>query len=304
MSIPIPTDEDGLVGRECPKPDCEGYFKIKYGTGLTGDVPCHCPYCGHVGEHDQFWTKEQIEYVKSVAMQKMSTHVFKELKRLEFEQKPRGPFGIGFSMKLKPARPARIHHYREKQLETQIVCQSCTLVYSVYGVFAFCPDCGKHNSLQILEKSLDIIEKIMDIVEAAATEVADKLIENALEDCVSAFDGFGRELCRLYANQSQNAAKAERISFQNLEIAKTNVVDLFGIDLAAPLSRTEWSVATQSFQKRHLLAHKMGVVDQDYLSKTNDPAAIVGRKVAINRVEVREFARIIRKLATGFSRAL
>jgi hypothetical protein len=48
----------------------------------------------------------------------------------------------------------------------------------------------------------------------------------------------------------------------------------------------------------------MGVVDQDYLSKTNDPAAIVGRKVAINRVEVREFARIIRKLATGFSRAL
>src|SRR5450759_1259742 len=69
ISIPIPADSDAFTGRECPQPDCEGYFKIEFGTGLKGEgLPCHCPYCGHTAGHDHFWTKEQIEYAKSVAM--------------------------------------------------------------------------------------------------------------------------------------------------------------------------------------------------------------------------------------------
>ncbi len=30
------TDEDGYIGKECPEPECLGYFKITPGTGLTG----------------------------------------------------------------------------------------------------------------------------------------------------------------------------------------------------------------------------------------------------------------------------
>ena len=64
ISIAIQRDEDGFVGRECPNPDCEGYFKIVLGTGLKGEnLPCHCPYCGHKALHDHFWTKDQIEYI-------------------------------------------------------------------------------------------------------------------------------------------------------------------------------------------------------------------------------------------------
>jgi hypothetical protein len=66
INVPIPTDETGMVGRECPNAECEGYFKLQPGTGLTGDdLDCVCPYCGHRGKPDQFWTKEQIEYAKS-----------------------------------------------------------------------------------------------------------------------------------------------------------------------------------------------------------------------------------------------
>lgn len=34
---------------------------------------------------------------------------------------------------------------------------NCALSYSVFGLFAFCPDCSSHNSLQILIKNLGLI---------------------------------------------------------------------------------------------------------------------------------------------------
>jgi hypothetical protein len=34
VNVSIPTDEAGLLGRECPVSDCLGYFKVKPGTGI------------------------------------------------------------------------------------------------------------------------------------------------------------------------------------------------------------------------------------------------------------------------------
>ena len=64
-------------------------------------------------------------------------------------------------MKVEFGRPIPIHRYREPQLETVVTCSDCTLRYSVYGVFGFCPDCRKHNSLEILNKNLDVVTKMI-----------------------------------------------------------------------------------------------------------------------------------------------
>jgi len=302
ISVPITADEQGFTGRECPLPNCEGYFKIEPGTGLQGeDLPCHCPYCGHAAGHDQFWTKEQIEYAKSVAIRKIADAVHKDLKTLEFDHKPKGPFGIGISMKVRPGHPPPIRYYREKQLETEIVCANCTLRYAVYGVFAFCPDCGQHNSFQILDKNLEVVGKMLELATGAEKALAERLIENALEDCVSAFDGFGRELCRIHANKARNPAKAEKVSFQSLESARTAYLDLFGIDLSASVATEDWRAAATAFQKRHLVAHKLGVVDQDYIAKSGDTHAVVGRKIGIDAKEVKVLATIIRALVSRMS---
>lgn len=302
ISIPIQPDEDGFTGRECPNSDCEGYFKIEFGTGLKGEnLPCHCPYCGHTASHDQFWTKEQIEYAKSVALRSITDALHKDLKKLEFDHKPKGAFGIGLSLKVKPGRPTPIHHYREKRLETEVVCGNCTLRYTVYGVFAFCPDCGLHNSIQILGKNLELAVKMLDMAATVEADLAVRLIENALEDCVSAFDGFGRETCHVYARKSTDPAKAEKVSFQNLEGARQSLSGLFNIDLAAGLVVNEWKIAVRGFQKRHLLSHKLGVVDEEYIRKTGDDRAVVGRKVNIGADDVRELVRILGKLAQSVS---
>ena len=302
ISISIPADENGLTGRECPQPDCEGYFQIELGTGLKGEgLPCHCPYCGHAAGHDQFWTKEQIEYAKSVTMRKIADALHKDLKKMEFDYKPKGAFGIGISMNLKPRRPTPIHYYREKQLETEVVCTNCTLRYSVYGVFAFCPDCGQHNSLQILDKSVEVIRKMLDLTTGVEKTLAEMLIGNALEDCVSAFDGFGRELCRVHANKARNHTKALKISFQNLEGARASVLDLFGIDMSTAVTTEEWRAAVMAFQKRHLVAHKLGVVDQEYINKTGDACAVAGRKIGIDIDEVKGLAKIVDTFAPRIS---
>ena len=146
-------------------------------------------------------------------MRQISDAIRKDLKSLEFDHKPRGSFGIGISMKVKSGPPLPIHRYREKELETTVVCSHCTLRYAVYGVFAFCPDCGEHNSYQILGANLEVVQKMLDLAESHDGNLREKLIENALEDCVSAFDAFGRELCRVHANCTSNPASIARLRF-------------------------------------------------------------------------------------------
>ena len=119
ISVAIPKDEHGFLGRECPESSCLGYFKVRPGTGLPGtDIPCHCPYRGHAGSPTTFYTPEQIEYAKSVALRQIGEAFRKDLKSLEFESKPKGAFGIGIRMKLQPGSPLPIRHYRERTLET------------------------------------------------------------------------------------------------------------------------------------------------------------------------------------------
>ncbi len=283
ISISIPPDERGMTGRECPNDGCLGYFTVEFGTGLKGEgLPCHCPYCGHKNTHDHFWTSQQIAYAESVALNEIDGAVFNELKKLEFNTPPQGLFGIGFSMKLEPLVPRPIQYYREKQLETDVVCSRCTLHYSIYGVFGFCPDCGIHNSLQILQKNLELAGKELDLAaQQENQELRNHLIGDALENVVSAFDGFGRETVALCQPQD------EGLSFQNIAAADTKVTRRFGTALSAGVGADQWQLAVRCFQKRHLLAHKMGVIDEKYIATTNDPTAQLGRKVRIEEQEVR-----------------
>jgi hypothetical protein len=288
FSIQIRADEDGYLGRECPVEECLGYFKITPGTGIKDAAPCHCPYCGHSGENRTFFTQEQIEYARSVVMRKVTEAIHKDLKSLEFEQKPQGMFGIGISMRVKEATPLPIRYYREKQLETEIVCENCTLRYAIYGVFGWCPDCGVHNSIQILIKNLELAKKELALANAADTELANHLIGDALENVVSTFDGFSREIC---------SQKSADIRFQNIAGARHRVQEAFGFDFADSLSPDQWICACRVFQKRHLLAHKMGVIVADYLQKANDPGAVVGRKIRVTHDEVNSAISVVEVLA-------
>ncbi len=286
----IEPDSDGYTGRECPT--CEKYFKIKFGTGLPGSPPCHCPYCNHVGPQTEFWTKQQIEYAQSVALRKVSGDFLSQLKKLERRPDPRAMISIGFKV---TGSPTPIAYYREEELEERVTCSSCTMEYTIYGAFGFCPDCGVHNSLQIANANFDLVLKTLDLSQTAPADLAAKLIGNALEDAVSCFDGFGREHC---------ATQPFKISFQSIDGAKDKVLRETGFNLADALDVCDWSFVTAQFQKRHLLAHKLGIVDADYVGKTGCSSSLLGRKVTITDSDVRVLVAHLKTLAKALYRGV
>jgi len=296
FSISIPTDAEGYLGRECEK--CSSYFKITPGTGLEGVSHCICPYCGHKADQSDFATREQMKYAQSVAIKQVMGAVDKDLKDMarSFNRKLSG--GL-FSLKMDVrSRSSPIRHYAEKELETPVECSTCSLRYAIYGVFGFCPDCGAHNSLQILEKNLELARKQIALAESAADDdLKAHLIGDALENAVSAFDGFGREAAATKAALVTNAKRIEKLSFQNLASADTTLQSLFGFSLRGGVSDDEWALLVRCFQKRHLLAHKMGVVDDKYIAATGDRSAVVGRKARIEANEVDALIDAVSKLS-------
>lgn len=298
ISISLPKDENGLTSRKCPNTDCGGIFKIKTGTGLKGkNLPCHCPYCGYKADMNNFNTPEQIEYAKSVAIQQIKNAIRKDLQDWgrQLERSTRNSF-IKMSVSYKD-HPHPIRYYQEKQLETFVTCDVCTLEYAIFGVFAFCPDCNTHNSLQILNKNLELVEK--EIAFAGTIEDAElskRLVEDALENAISSFDGFGRATSFAYSSRASDPDKAKDISFQNIEGARKKVQDLFGFDLASGIVSDDWDFVVRCFQKRHLITHKMGVIDEEYIKKAHDPRAIAGRKIAIVPDEVIKLTELLRTI--------
>jgi hypothetical protein len=228
-------------------------------------------------------------------MHQVTGALLKDLKSLERNHRPKDAFEIDISIKVS-GKPTAMRHYRESKLETEVVCERCTLRYTIYGVFGFCPDCAVHNSRQILNKNLELVEKLLEVSETQETPVAQHLIENALEDCVSAFDGFGRETCRVFAPKAVKPEKAAEIRFQNIAAARDRVREEFRVDFAATAAPSDWKHIVRAFQKRHLLAHKIGVVDEDYLSATGDSSSLLGRKVSIQAPEVRELSGRLQEL--------
>lgn len=296
VRIQFGLDDEGFLGRECP--ECEGYFKVKLGTGLKDLAPCTCPYCGHVGDHKSFYTKEQIEYARSVALREAGEMAKGFLRNYaqDFNRRhSRRDSFISLHMSVRE-NELPLANYEEKQLETMLTCGQCTLEYAVYGVFAFCPDCGRQNSIQILLKSLEVSEKLLTIAQDQNKEVADSLMVSSLNGVVAAFDGFGKRLCRDHTEISSNKVRALTVSFQNVFKARKLVLELFGFDFATCISKAEWRSLNRAFQKRHLFAHNMGVIDEPYKQMSGDQAALVNRKVTLSDEEVMEASTLVKQV--------
>ena len=66
--------------------------------------------------------------------------------------------------------------------------------------------------------------------------------------------------------------------------------------MAGAVTEEEWRSACRSFQKRHLLAHRMGVIDEEYVQKACDPSAVVGRKVMLAPEEVTALVGMVERI--------
>lgn len=285
ISVDIPTDENGLLGRECLK--CEKYFKLKPGTGLPTNH-CHCPYCDYEGDADTFWTPAQIEYAQSIAVNQIVDQFLKpSLDKLrksfkDLERKTRNSF-IQFKVTKNTINlKLPVKYYNELELETHVICDSCGLEFAVYGVFARCPDCTNLNAFLIFIKSIETAEKKLAIFlkPEVPEEIRNDSYKHIISDCISAFDALGKEL---RSKKPNIFPTRPRNLFQNLYLLND------GINNFISSQHSNFDFLLKMFQVRHLYEHNMGVVDKDFAEKIPNSLHMIGKKYVIDRLEIEKF---------------
>jgi Zn finger protein HypA/HybF involved in hydrogenase expression len=294
VSVTIPLDENGMMGRECL--ECKQYFKLKPGTGLETDY-CHCPYCDYEGNADTFWTQAQLEYAQSIAMQQAFNKIIKpQLNKLtnSFKQLERNSTNSFIQFKVKTTGDnirLPIKYYSESELETNLTCDNCRLDFAIYGVFSNCPDCNKTNAFLIYEKSIEVIKKKLAIF--SKPEIPDDIIEislsSVLTSLISAFDGLGKELRN---KKPDHYPSKPRNLFQSIYVLNEKMDNLISNN------HSNFNGLIKYFQIRHIFEHNMGVVDSDCVKKVPELSNLSGRKYKLTIMELDEFIKLMSELGS------
>jgi len=286
--ISIPTDSEGKIGRVCSK--CKNYFKIKPSTGLKTSV-CNCPYCGFQGESNLFLTADQIEYSMSKLMGNVLNNVIGEVKN-KFKDLEKTSKNSLINLKIETSKTSfhyPIKYYSEIELETNVICDNCGLNFSIYGVFAKCPDCNKMNAFLMFDKSIEVTKKQYAFISKSELpkEDVEFILSSVLSGCVSAFDALGKEIVRqnvsLFPKQPKNL-------FQKIKVLNDKLDDLIKNE------HTNYDFLIEYFQVRHIYEHNMGVIDEDFIKNIPGYDNQFGRKYTLHSNNILKFIYAIEEL--------
>ncbi|MCA8942521.1 MAG: hypothetical protein KDB80_08210, partial [Planctomycetes bacterium] len=282
------TDEEGMLGRECPAAECKPkYFKVKPGTGQTDSSSMACPYCAQVGDPQEFSTESQRRYARDLVSREAQQSVSKlvdGMLRDAFGLRPgqrRKSLGDFMSIELTSRRPTPrlVTPPVEQQLRRDLVCPVCSVAFAVFGLATWCPDCGSDLFLEAVEAEFKVVRAMLGDVqnrrERLGARVAARDLENALEDVVSTFEAVARRLVhRRLLESGMPALDAEKRvkkcgnAFQSVSRATIASVDLVAQDVFAALDASERTELERTFEARHPVTHNAGVVDRKYLDKS------------------------------------
>lgn len=313
MEIPIEiiADEKGYLDRECPHEECEFVFKIyiEDWKNKVSDEIVYCPRCGHIAPSDQWWTKQQLEDIKEIAIQWAMSQVQQTIQK-SFRKMSRHSNKY-FKIKYKPGKMITFQNNpigQREEWELEVLCDQCGTKTSVIGTAYFCPCCGNNavdrvfnesmerikNQLNSLNEMLELLEKIYD--KDTATNMIQNMIETSLKDIISAYQKFALE------SFSKGSTKKVRpndfqIVDKGSELFKMN----YDVGYDEWLTSYEINYMVVMFQRRHILEHNNGIVDDKYLQNSKDTTYRVGQRVVCKKNHVLKLLEIIKKLSENIS---
>lgn len=309
ISFPIETDSAGYIDKECPNEDCLFQFKIKpedWNKAENNDV-IFCPYCRHEDEPKNWYTIEQISESRSQALNHIQGRIGNALKASAQDFNSRQPKKGFLTMSMSVNGAARstqiIPIPAAEEMRLQVKCEQCDTEYAFIGSAFFCPYCG-HNSA---EETFDLsINKIKDSIhnlpkmritlqefgKDVVQNTCQSLIEKGLLDCVTAFQRY----CEILYTTKAPDKKLKMNTFQNLENGGELWKGLSGSTYVDWLGKSEFSRLVILFQRRHLLAHTEGIVDQKYMVKSDDSTYKVGQRIVVKEKDVLELTDLVCKI--------
>lgn len=308
-TIEIEIDEDGYYDKECPNEECLQKFKVKAEDWINKIIPndkCHCPFCGYVKGYNSWWTTEQIEQAKRQTIEQVSAEfgsaLDEDVRRFNKSQ-PKNSF-IKFSMTFSGKKHAV--NLLAEALETmkqKVTCEECGTQYAVIGSAFFCPNCGQNSAEKTFSNTIAKVNAKIDnieIIRNALLEVSkddseytcQSLIESSISDLVVAL----QRLCESIYPKLANALPLKRNVFQRIDDSNALWKNICGKDYTDWLTANEYKLLIKCFQQRHILQHKDGIIDSDYLVKSGDINYIVGQRLVVKEDDIKSYCAVISKL--------
>lgn len=268
MQIGLSLDVEGYLDRECPNTECLRLFKVNK-DDYEKIEKLHCPYCNYAtSSHNEWFTKEQAMLINK--------HMKKEfLKVIETYGNHKLENGLSI-----PAQDL---------LRSKEQCKKCHCRYSYVGTNTYCPSCGdvKINYSEQLTKIKQNIEVLKLAIKSLDVEVKQNIwestIENSLKEIVEIFQA---NATRLFRSKDSETILRKNL-FQNLsEGSKIWKNSIYNKDYKSILGKEKYGRLSVIFQKRHILVHNQGIIDQDYIKNTGESSSKLGMKVIISEKDI------------------
>lgn len=301
----VPVDEEGYIDKECPNKDCQFQFKIKQEDwkNLCRDEAIYCPKCGRTATSDKWFTTEQVIQAKSNAKTHIQNRILNALNQdaKTFNSTQRNGF-IQLTMRVSGHnRQIELPLKCKEILVQKIQCEECGTRYSVIGSAFYCPCCGYNSSILAFDEfikttyaKLNNIQTIRKIISDSddAERIIRSLLETIPNELVEAIECLSESIY----NKIPNKEKTKKNVFQRIDESSKLWKNAIGSSFDDWLTDAELNKMKIYYQQRHLLIHKNGIVDEEYLKKTKDTKYNCGERIVFKEVNAREFTDIIKKL--------
>lgn len=247
MSIPIPRDAEGRIGKECPSATCSpAYFKVKIGTGLAEQTKAFCPYCRFSTEPDNFFTARQVQYAKDVMMREAAAGIGDMVRDTLVGSSGKKTIGGGLlkiELSVKSSEPPAVRRPFEEALQRTLVCPHCGLDHGVFGLAIWCPDCGEDIFTAHVETELQVLRTMLSDIPRRRNELGHRIaardVENCLEDAVSVYEVVLRAIVvRELGNRGKTEEEVQDIlkrrvgnKLQSVPLSRETIQYLLGLNL-------------------------------------------------------------------------
>ena len=300
----IQSDEQGMWGRNCPA--CQKYFRTNHIMGLTT-----CPYCSVMDDSLAFISKAQQTYITACY----------------------DAFARAYNGKRNTSVDAAeitdnvaAWHYSEEKLQTHFKCETkdCHAETDILGNYGFCPRCGRSNSRKFFfERMAEMLTRWNEVDQKVSDrQKRQESWEKMTIDSLSEFEAIARHLRAKFLLFPLTPLRRKRmmhLNFQKPFETDALLIQWFDIgflkwrgDKLTPsreIPEIEFPFIKKMVQRRHIITHTGGIVDEDYLNLSGDTQARLGERIRVRSKEAKRFiedcqqmgANLIDNVENGFA---
>ena len=276
----IISDQQGMWGRLCPH--CKSYFRTNHVYMNTT-----CPYCQKTADSLAFITEVQRRYLEAYCIAVVNVQKRNQTVKIDLDA-------------ITDNKPEWV--YSEERQQFHFQCVHCRTEVDILGDYGWCPECGRTNGRDLFLKGLGESEQRFEKAEKDLKEPSERAREWEMlnNDCFSRFEALGNHIhaaLLLYPATPKRKKHIGSISFQRIFDAAEYLDLWFGIEIFLGVAPVDQDFVKLMLNRRHIVVHNGGKVDQEYIDRTGDTSVRLNERVRLRSREIRRLIPLVRSMA-------